>query len=871
MPEQPLLQQFDTLEDVGLFQYEPKEFVVNNLNPNIALRPYQERAISRFEYYLDGYPKKKHPTHLLFHMATGSGKTILMATNILYLYNQGYRNFIFFVNSTNIIEKTKANFLTPDSSKYLFNQKIIFDHTEIQVNEVQNFEAANPDDINILFTTIQGLHSRLNNPSENAITFEELAHTELVLLSDEAHHINTLTKNLVGKTEAELESSWEHTVNKIFRSNPKNIMLEYTATVELSHSAVRAKYDDKILVEYPLKEFREDRYSKEIKVLQSDVASSIRILRAIILSQYRRKVAEKNGLYLKPVILIKSRTIVESEQAELDFYEQIKNLKASDIADLKKHSRNTLLAKASKFFEANNITEQNLLRELREDFRDEKCLGINSQNDSEEKQLIVNSLEDEDNGIRVIFSVDKLKEGWDVLNLFDIVRLDESKGTKSTTISEAQLIGRGARYFPFQLDNTQEKYKRKYDDDVDKEVRCLEELYYHSINNSEYIKNLTTELVKSGIMEKEANQRELFLKVKPEIKKTKFWREGYIFHNKRIKFDRNRIQSFSDLELDKRLYRYDFGTGSVSEAAIFIEDQFSEEEKKSSLITIADLGATVCRKGLDKIPFYRFNNLKLYFPKLTSTVEFLTSSAYTKDVKVYLKGSKERIANLTRKDKLNVALKVFSAISSDIMKNSHTYEGTREFKGSPVYALVEDKTRHVVVREEGDQQYGVSMKTTTNDDLRLNLAEKDWYMYDDNYGTTEEKYLIRFINDTMEELKRKHDDVYLLRNENLFKLFRFSDGAAIEPDFVLFMTEKDTDEKLSLQVFIESKGEHLMKEDSWKEAVLQQVKDNFNINPSTIYESDQFRLIGLPFFNNKDEHFLKFKESFESALGFGNS
>lgn len=48
-----------------------------------------------------------------------------------------------------------------------------------------------------------------------------------------------------------------------------------------------------------------------------------------------------------------------------------------------------------------------------------------------------------------------LKVGWDVLNLFDIVRISEgASGTKKTTDSEAQLIGRGARYYPF-------KYKGK--------------------------------------------------------------------------------------------------------------------------------------------------------------------------------------------------------------------------------------------------------------------------------------------------------------------------------------------------------------------------------------------------------------------------
>jgi type III restriction enzyme len=58
-------------------------------------------------------------------MATGSGKTLIMAGLILYLYEKGYRNFLFFVNATTIIEKTKDNFLNNLSIKYLFSQKIV--------------------------------------------------------------------------------------------------------------------------------------------------------------------------------------------------------------------------------------------------------------------------------------------------------------------------------------------------------------------------------------------------------------------------------------------------------------------------------------------------------------------------------------------------------------------------------------------------------------------------------------------------------------------------------------------------------------------------------------------------------------------------
>ena len=96
-------------------------------------------------------------------MATGSGKTLIMAGLILYLYEKGYRNFLFFVNSTNIIEKTRDNFLNPLSSKYLFHTEIHIGNRRVSVIPVENFEAVNENDINICFTTIQKLHSDLTS------------------------------------------------------------------------------------------------------------------------------------------------------------------------------------------------------------------------------------------------------------------------------------------------------------------------------------------------------------------------------------------------------------------------------------------------------------------------------------------------------------------------------------------------------------------------------------------------------------------------------------------------------------------------------------------------------------------------------------
>ena len=71
---------------------------------------------------------------------------------------------------------------------------------------------------------------------------------------------------------------------------------------------------------------------------------------------------------------------------------------------------------------------------------------VNEKTLTQQDQIELNRLEDKSNRIRAIFEIQILDEGWDVLNLFDIVRLYETRDSKGnqpgkTTISEAQLIG----------------------------------------------------------------------------------------------------------------------------------------------------------------------------------------------------------------------------------------------------------------------------------------------------------------------------------------------------------------------------------------------------------------------------------------------
>lgn len=862
---QTLEQKISGSVELGHALPEVPRYVSANLNPKLVLRPYQHEAFGRMIYYFANDKLRQRPSQLLFHMATGSGKTLIMAGAILHLYKAGYRNFLFFVNSTNIIEKTRANFLDFQHSKYLFADSIEIDGKRVRIVEVDNFQGGNSDSINIIFSTIQGLHVRLNNPKENTVTYDDFQENRVAYISDEAHHINVDTKKgKPPKEEVEIAESWETTVSRIFRSNNENVLLEFTATVDFNNEETAAKYSDKLIYDYPLRRFRVDGYSKEVEVLQSDTTSKFqRALQAVVLSQYRRKVFAKNRLDIKPVILFKSKTIAESKDFFDEFVEGIKALKRSDLQKVRA-TKDKVLMRCFDFLDRSSVNIDDFIEELKGDFSYEKCIEINSKEESDENQLKVNTLEDHDNEIRAIFAVDKLNEGWDVLNLFDIVRLydtrnaDPKKGNLgAATISEAQLIGRGARYCPFQIEVGQLKYQRKYDEDLDNELRVCEELYYHSAQNSRYIGELRNALYEIGI--KDSKAREIQLELKDMFKESEFYQKGLIFTNELVKFDRSGIKSLPNT-ITEKVYTFKLETGAVSTSRIFMEDRSATVEKGAKTYLLANFGPQVLRKAIARLEFYRFDNLKSFLPNLESVSEFLMSKEYLGKVQVEVTGIREKIEALSSDERVQIVLTILEDVSEALQDSNIEYQGTKEFSPKAVSKVFGDKKLSIVVSDGGDQEYGIGQGATTNEDLRLDLSRRDWYAFKESYGTSEEKYLIKFIEKAYEKLESRYAEVYLLRNERHFKLYNFDDGSAFEPDFVLFLKRKDGEESLHYQVFIEPKGEHLLQQDAWKESLLKALKKNYRLEQ--LWKSRKYVIWGMPFFTQSN------KQEFEKDFAF---
>ena len=864
-----LYEQLDTLRKFGSYTEIPS-YIQENINSDFELRPYQIGAFENFITYFENDKMCHKPTQTLFHMATGSGKTMIMAGLMMYFYKKGYRNFLFFVNLSNIVNKTRENFLNVLSSKYLFADEIRIDGERVSIKEVDNFQYSDENAINICFTTTQGLHTDMWFVKENAISFDDFAGKKVVLISDEAHHLNVDTKTLEKDKEEQANyHSWEQTVRRIFEANKDNVLLEFTATCDIHNPQIRAEYESKIVFDYPLSKFRADGYSKEIKTLRTDVTIMERAIQAIMLSQYRLKVFQDNRLSVKPVVLFKSAKIVDSNSFMELFIETVKNLSGNELRRISEITDNETLGEAYQYFEKHGITFEQLAQELKEDFSVEHCISANDDKEASAKQIALNSLEDATNPYRAVFEVKKLDEGWDVLNLFDIVRLYETrqsggKKISPATISEAQLIGRGARYCPFRVDEEQEKYKRKYDTDLDNPLRICEELYYHCQNDSRYIGELNNALREIGVdME---NQVVRTYVLKDDFKSDVLYREGFVFTNERVLKSRNDVEGLIP-SVRERVYPVRFASGSSGEDTLLGTGKALTEREtvtylyRTTISEIAKINYSIVHKALCKYNVFKFNVLQSYFPKLKSTKEFINGEKYLGGIKLEIT-SKYQIPSPELLH--NACVNVLGKISESITAIKDTYEGTSSFKAKYVRDVFRDKKCNYSVVHDGGigcSQNDSSVPTA----IKIDLSKEDWFAFEDNFGTSEEKAFVAYFKKFVPQLKEKYDKVFLIRNERQLHIYSFNGGERFEPDYLLFLSNPNDEGYEQLQVFIEPKGTHLLEYDKWKEDFLLEIESKA-IATKIFVDDNKYKIWGFHFFNNQYERLNKFAEEMKRLL-----
>jgi len=909
---------YDELPEMLRKNRLPYSEIPNYITDNLKfdLYDWQRSSLLNFLDYqtVRDFREDIDPVHLLFNMATGTGKTLLMAALILYYYKQGQRQFIFFVNQNNIVGKTEDNLTDPSHNKYLYKKTIVIDEKTVNIQKVNNFSDGS-EDIQILFTSIHKLHNAVYTVKENSIFLEDLQKRDLIMLGDEAHHLNAATKRSNSQTELELatalmdnasqddiEKSWEHTVIELILKKGKdkqdeknnNALLEFTATVPTVKEVVE-KYINKTIYKFDLKDFLKAGYTKEINLVSSSFNKKKRIMQALLFNWYRYKIGVENGLIdFKPVILFRSKFIDKakennSEEDYAYFLDLIKNLTSADFNFLDEVNEKELfditetylkgksrIIDIKRYIAENGISRKDIIEYLKYAFHERNCIITNSkagtktkEKTDEETERLLNSLEDKDNHIRAIFTVKRLTEGWDVLNLYDIVRLyegrDEGASTSGkrkagkATVSEVQLIGRGVRYYPFPFED-KEVRKRKFDSHLDHELRVLEEFYFHSDDNEKYISELKQELKKQELLPENDKVIKKF-QLKLDFEQSDFYKDIKLYHNEPEENPGKRKRTLEEIKKDFE-FEYKIERLGLSETKVILDKKEDETrlkvgdtESNTLSLKLKDFDRHIIRKAIN-IQDKKDNSI-LLFNKLKDELEIVSIEDVLKDeflgnfpVTLITLKNIEKLEHLDNATQLQALIAFFGKVAGELKFISNPTIGS-EFKPVAFKDYSDwEKTKSVV--EEPEDEY-----------LHKDLVQKDWYILDGFHGTSEERNLIEFLKDTMGNFETHYEEVYLLRNEEVYKIYDFEKGRGFQPDFLLFL--KENKKKLYYQVFIEPKGSQFKdaadgfqdSKEGWKEKFLEQITDNYGTKQVFKVENKDYKLIGLPLYNQKTSKVFK--------------
>ena len=355
---------------------------------------------------------------LTFALATGIGKTRLMAAFIVYLYrNFDIKNYFIVAPNLTIYNKLIKDFSDPAYKKYvfkgigIFNQKPPFVITGDTYKDIIAGQQSLGESITINVFNIGKINAEVRSGKEPQVKrmseilgdsyFDYLSKLpDLVVLMDESHHYRA-----------------DRGMTVINELNPL-IGLELTATpqVETSKGAVKFK---NVVYEYSLAKAITDGFVKE-------PAAATR--KSFDASKF-------NAHEIDEIKLFDGIRIHRNTKTELEAYANNENVRLV---------KPFVLVVCKDTEHAREIKEYITSDDFYNGYYKDKTIELHSNQKGNEKDENVQkllSLENEENNIEIVIHVNMLKEGWDVTNLYTIIPL---RTAASLTLRE-QTIGRGLR------------------------------------------------------------------------------------------------------------------------------------------------------------------------------------------------------------------------------------------------------------------------------------------------------------------------------------------------------------------------------------------------------------------------------------------
>lgn len=388
--------------------------LIESISADFDLRTPNKEALRKLIFTLDG----DYDTNVMqvLNLATGVGKTYLMAAFIEYLRRQGIGNVVIVTPGKTVQSKTVRNFI-PGNSKYIEGSQVPPDVVTPQdysawvsrINGAPRLSYGREVPVLAFIFNIQQLIAPKDAEGDTHGTTQDAERRKPRKFDENAGVLFDYLKNLddlvVIADESHLYSSSAAAFNAALRE------LDPAASIGLTASV---REEDHVIYEYPLYKAIQDEYVKA-PVLAfrkggygADQASEEQQLR--------------DALQLRKI-----------KQAYYDAYAEQKG---------KAHINAVVFVVCADVEHATQVAE--LLRTPEYLGKELAVLQVDSKHEDEITQRLLENIDQIDSPVLAVVSVNKLKEGWDVKNIAVIVTL---RAMASEVLTQ-QTMGRGLR-LPF--------------------------------------------------------------------------------------------------------------------------------------------------------------------------------------------------------------------------------------------------------------------------------------------------------------------------------------------------------------------------------------------------------------------------------------
>jgi len=431
--------EYEAIRDILSYLWSGRYETILDLARENYKKPSKEPIRKRFETedrFLSTLPLPDRLSGVC-HMATGTGKSyVMIAVAILSIVMDKVDRVLIIGPSSTVIERG----LTEKFRKYLYGEEgnklkeFLPDKYKRKVIKLLNSN----DPIEDNSITIENLNA-IFKPENNSIgdTLNPKG-KRVLMLSDEVHHAYMHLKftgeynfdpNELENTTSVTDTTRERLWMKYIRENPIKYHIGFTGTPYNQN-----EFFTDVIFNYSIREATDDNYIKDINYIigieNEDELTTEERYKLIIDTHFANKKKysypdEKGNPRLKPITIFINRT----------------QKNAKDNADI-------FTVQLAEYYKKYISEYKSLPRPDRESLARKKIIVVTADTNKTEYLEQLKQIEETDvnkigGEVEFIFAVNKLSEGWDVDNVFQIVPTEERAFNSKLLIS--QVIGRGLR------------------------------------------------------------------------------------------------------------------------------------------------------------------------------------------------------------------------------------------------------------------------------------------------------------------------------------------------------------------------------------------------------------------------------------------